>query len=67
MQDESLFCTAVKQAKRLTKRINKNPTYDSDDEKDDLVREEPKEKCASNPGFSLCRCFQLFTSLLENN
>lgn len=37
-QNENLFCTALKQAKKLTKRMNKKPTDDSDDEKDDLVR-----------------------------
>lgn len=38
MQPENLFCVAVKHAKRLTKRINKKPTDDSDSDEDDLVR-----------------------------
>lgn len=37
---ENLFCVAVKHAKRLTKRLNKNKksTEDSDSDEDDLVR-----------------------------
>lgn len=40
MKPENLFCVAVKQAKRLTKRLNKNKksTEDSDSDEDDLVR-----------------------------
>lgn len=39
-QPENLFCVAVKHAKRLTKRLNKNKksTEDSDSDEDDLVR-----------------------------
>lgn len=37
-----MFRTAVKQAKRLSKRINKKPTDDSEDDEDDLVRIELK-------------------------
>lgn len=40
LKPENLFCVAVKQAKRLTKRLNKNKksTEDSDSDGDDLVR-----------------------------
>lgn len=38
IQQENMFCVAVKHARRLSKRVNKKPTYVSSDDEDDLVR-----------------------------